>query len=406
MLYLFIITLLLLLSFHYDYQHHVKYRMTWYIIILIIFIMVAGLSYRLGIDSTRYAYEYTNLPSLSELNSFNFEGTRYGRGYLFFNAIVRSCSDDFVAMQFVHAIFINSIVFYFIYKNTKHLFFAILAYFILSYFSYNFEILRESCAVAVFLFSWRFFKSNNWLKYYCCCVVAILFHPSAMFLLILPILYLPVFRIFFRMGWTFGITCGMVFIVAAILSAKFFDVLQMFNLAVMDEYSQIYQNSSLAESKNLNILGITTFLIKSIIYPFISIAILKGAKHFGSTLSLDPEERGKLEYMLCWFVYMSIVANFIQIFGRFNNYLIPFWFVVLADLVFNSLRCWKYKIKLSFALWLIILMPYFSINLYGYFSDDSQSGIKLIRRYYPYSSVLTKEKNETREKLFRYLGGA
>lgn len=405
MIYLFVIILLILLSFHYDYQQHNKYRLHWYICVAVIFVLLAALRYRLGIDSTRYAYQYPLLPSLSELGSFDYDSVRYGRGYLFFNAIVRSCSDNFVAMQFVHAIFINSIIFAFFYKNTRHIFFAALLYFILSYFTYNFEVLRESCAVATFLFIWRYFKSNKWINYYLGCVVAILFHPSAAFLLVLPIFYLPIFRNFFKMGWTFGITCGLVFIIAAFLSVKFFDVLQLMNLAVVDNYAQTYENSSLAESKSLNIIGISVFLIKSILYPFVAIAILKGSKYFGSCISIDSEEKSKLEYMLCWYVYIAITANFIQLFYRFNNYLIPFWFIVLSDIVFNGIKYNRCKIKLSFVQWVILLFPYFTLNLYGYFSDDNKSGIYLIRRYYPYSSVINPHKDAKREQLFRYLGG-
>lgn len=406
MLYISIISLLVCLIYHFDYQKHTTYRLSWYIFCGIIFVIVAGLRYRLGIDSTRYDYKFSASPSLMELFSYNYGETRYAPCYIFLNAIARSCSDSFVMMQFLHAIFINSFIFYFFYKNTKHVFFSLFLYFILIYFNYNFEVLRESCAIAIFLFSWKYFKSNDWIKYYICCIIAILFHPSALFLLIFPIFYIPVFRKFFCMGWTFGITVIIVFIISGIVSVKFFDLIRLINIASVDNYAEMYENSSLAESKNLNLIGKATFFIKNLLYPFVAIILLKGSHRFGIRMEIKSDEKYKLEYFLCWFVYISIATVFIKLFYRFNNYLIPFWIIILADVVFSKIHFKRNKhIVLSFGLWWMVLLPYIAINLYGYFSEDTGSNIPLIKRYYPYSSVLNPEKDPKREELYRYLGG-
>lgn len=406
MIYCTIIFLLVLLAYHYDYQNHIRYRSEWFIVLMIIFILVAGLRYRLGIDSTRYEYYFTSLPSLGELSTFDYDSVRYGVGYLFLNAIARSLSDNFVIMQCLHAIFINSIIFWFIYRNTRHIFTALLLYAFLYYFTYNFEILRESCAAVIFLYSWQYFKNEIWGKYYICCIIAILFHPSAIFLLILPVFYLPAFRSFFRMGWTFGISCGCVFIIAAYLSVRFFDYLQLITIASVDDYAASYADSTLGGEKSLNIKGIGVFIIKIIIYPLVTMICLKGSKYFRSNIDIPSNITEKLEYLLCWYVYIAIISNFIQIFYRFNNYLTPFWTLALADVLFSVLKVSKRKLRLSFGIWTLLILPYLSLNIYGYFLEDGKSGIKLYKRYYPYSSVLNPVKDEKREQLFRYLGGA
>ncbi|MDE6005949.1 MAG: EpsG family protein [Muribaculaceae bacterium] len=393
------------MSFHYDYQGHNKGRFEWYVLCCIVFILISGLRYRLGVDSTRYDYQFINTPSLTELWSFNYDETRFAPGYLLFNSIARSLSDSFVMMQILHAIFINILIFRFFFKNTPHIFVSVLLYFLLLYFNYNFEILRESCAIVIFLYAWKYFKTNEWVKYYICCIFAILFHPSALFLLILPLFYLPIFRVFFKMGLTFWITAGGVFVLSSIIAVKFFDVIQMANIASLEDYAISYENSDLAESKNLNMLGMITFFLRVLLYPIIAIALLKGSKYIGVRLNLGNATKEKLEYLLCWFVYISIISLYIKLFYRFNNYLYPFWILILSDILFSKIRYIQSIKRFSFGIWMVCLLPYLSLSLYGYFSDDMGSGIKLIKRYYPYSSVLNPTKDEKREQLFRYLGG-
>ena len=406
MIYFAIIFLLILLIYHYDYQDHSKDRLQWYVACCIILILLSGLRYRLGIDSTRYDYGFIQMPSLSKLDSYNYDDTRYGVGYIFLNSIARTLSDSFVMMQFLHAIFINSLIFLFFYRNTKHIFFATFLYFLILYFNYNCEILRESCAIVVFLFAWKYFKTDAWLKYYIYCVIAVLFHPSALLTLLFPIFYLPIFRYFFRMNWIFGFTCVIVFVIAGIISIKFFDLIQLISLSSMEDYAETYRNSSLAESKSLNIIGICSFFLRSILYPFVAIVILKRIKNKIPCNNNESGENEKLEYMICWYTYISIITLFISLFYRFNNYLMPFTILVLADVVFTKVKISRQRVlKLSFVFTWFLMLPYLAINIYGYLSDDNGSGIKNIRRYYPYASVLDPYKDAKREQLFRYLGG-
>lgn len=403
MTYLFIITLLLLLIFHYDYQKHKQNRLGWYIFVLIIFVLVAGLRYRLGVDSTRYEYGYKLTPTLAQLPTYDYESTRYGFGYLFFNAIARSISDNFVMLQLLHASFINSIIFYFFYKNTNHIFTALLLYFFLAYTNYNYEVLRESCAIAMFLIAWRYFLSNRWIKYYICVAIAILFHISAAILIFLPIFYIPWFRSFFSYGWKFYLMIGVVLVVSKIVSDYFFDWLKLLEISSMDEYATTYENSSLGEAVSVNIKGQIYYFIKSFLFPACALFLFHGSKLMSVEMDVSPQVRLKLQYMVCWLVYLSMAMIFIKLFYRFCNYFLPFYIILLTDVLFSKIKYKKRKVRMSYVVWMVILVPFIYINISDYFRADSGSSIPQIRRYYPYASVLNPEKNKQREQLYRFL---
>lgn len=403
MLYILIIVLLICLIYHYDYQEHKFGRKEWYIVCAIIFILVAGLKYRLGTDTVVYEQEYPEMPDLWSYFSLNFENEKYGRGFLLLAAIARSISKDFVSLQLLHAVFVISVVFCFFYKNTHHPFFAILLFAIICYFPLMFEAIREACAVCMLLIGWKYFLKDQWLKYYLCAIIAIFFHISGSIMLVLPIFYLPVFRIFFKMGKGFIITVVMVFAICFFLSVKFFDLIRLLEIADVDNYAAEYENGSYSGSTSLSLIGMAAFFIKNLLYPVIAIGILKGNLKNKTHVYMSQNYIDKLEYMFCWSVYIAIMTLFIKLFYRFNNYFYIFAILTIADAVFERVRLIsKRKIKLSFAMWMIIILPYLSITFSRMFSNDGGSGVMFIRRYYPYESVLDPVKDKERERLYKF----
>lgn len=64
-------------------------------------------------------------------------------------------------MQICQAILVNIILFWFIKRNTKNIFFAVLIYYVFLYTNFMCEVMREACAVSMFLLSWEYFKRIN-----------------------------------------------------------------------------------------------------------------------------------------------------------------------------------------------------------------------------------------------------
>lgn len=401
MLYIAILVLLVFLIYHYDYQQHKYCRREWYFVCAVIFILVGGLRYRLGTDTVVYEQQYQYMPDLLSFFSHNFEQEKYGRGFMLIAALARSISNEFVTLQIINAIFINSIIFWFYYKYTNHPFVAILLYAVICYFPLTFEAIREGCAVGMLLIGWKYFLNNQWVKYYLCAIVAIFFHISGSVMLILPIFYLPVFRLFFKMGKGFIITVISVFVICLFLSVKFFDLIRLLQMADVDSYASEYENGSYSGSTSLSIIGMAAFFVKNLLYPIIAIAIIKN-NHKINGLTGNSNYIDKLEYMFCWSVYIAIMTLFLKLFYRFNNYFYMFAILAITDAVFTQVSISHKKIKLSFAVWMILIFPYLSISLSRMFSDDGGSGILFIRRYYPYESVIDPVKDQKRENLYRF----
>ncbi|MBD5338193.1 MAG: EpsG family protein [Bacteroides sp.] len=400
MVYFILVFILLLLVYHFDYQGHKKRRTEWYIVICIYLIAIAGLRYRIGNDSVSLEQKYYLQPDLYEyFTGFDFNDSRYGRGFLLLSAICKSISPSFVVLQFAHAIFITPIIFYFFYKNTKHIFLAALLYFLGCYTLFTFEIMRESCAVAVGCIAWQYFKTNKLFKYYFCAIIAILFHPSGSILLILPIFNLPIFKPFFRPGLWLWIGLFTFTIVAAYLSVKFFDLIRLIQISQVEDYANGYENSKFGGATTLSLNGTIFFFFRSFLYPALAIWILNSKKRKSS-------ESVNIEYLVCWFMYMTIASFFIDILSRFNNYFWPYVILAVSNVSFTQIKL-KFNPNLrnlSFGLWMCILLPYMSLLAYGQCSKDNLTGIRFYHRYYPYNSIIFPERDEVRETLFRSRG--
>ncbi|MFK2015199.1 EpsG family protein [Bacteroides fragilis] len=95
----------------------------------------------------------------------------------------------FFWLQLLQAFIVNSIVLSFIRKYTKYKYTALLLYVLTVYLHYNIEIMREAIAISFFLLSIKYYINKKWLKYYIVILGCILFHYSALFLLLLPFFF-------------------------------------------------------------------------------------------------------------------------------------------------------------------------------------------------------------------------
>lgn len=88
MLYIVILLLLILLSYNYDFLQKKQGKYAWYSIVLIIFVLVAGLRYRVSLDTIRYMASFQKMPDLFDIGSVDFDSENYD------NTFVSSSIDD------------------------------------------------------------------------------------------------------------------------------------------------------------------------------------------------------------------------------------------------------------------------------------------------------------------------
>lgn len=106
MIYLFILLLLLLLSFRYDINGKKKYRDQCYLILLVIFILVAGLRYRLGTDTIGSLDKfYTETPCVGDI-SIDYLSIKYPLWNLL-SSLVYTVAGKFFVLQLIQATIVN-----------------------------------------------------------------------------------------------------------------------------------------------------------------------------------------------------------------------------------------------------------------------------------------------------------
>lgn len=406
MTYIYIIlSAFVVLSYVYDYRGVRQMRFFWMVIMWLVLVGIAGLRYRLGVDSVAYEYEYPDLPDLSQLEYFKFDQTRYQPLYIVFTAICKSISADFVLFQLAHALVVNTVFFWFFNKFTKHSFTALTLYFLILYFPLNMEVMRESLAVSMFLLAWPMFKQGKWLWYYAFCLVALGFHLSAIITFIFPLFWFPWLRQFFILGKRTVLILVILFAGGIAIASQFFDMLGL--LSESDAFAdrvQNYKDSKLG-GMALNINGMLGYFFRYGLYPLMALYFLKKSNKGRVHNKTEKLEMAKEEYMTMWNIYITCFALLITIFHRYNNYLAPFTFLMIADWAFSNISLHGRRVRFKYYAWVIVLLPLFFMQIYSLFYVSlNQSGtLKQGYIYAPYSSRLNPVEDENRERAYRYL---
>lgn len=403
MIYLIIILILIALTYVYDYKGITRGRILWILIILLTFIGVAGLRYRIGIDSIRYERFFEEIPDIMGLTGKDFEKSRFAPLYIVFCSLIKSFTDKFYVFQIIHAIIINSIIFYFFYKNTKHFFLAIIFYFLILYFDFNTEILRESLAVCVFLLASPSFYRRKWILWYSFSVIAFLFHVSGGIMFLLPLCLLPGIRSFFVIGKRTVLLCVGLFILSIIIQKIFFKYIEAFAVfESLADRASTYSKSDTGSGLTLNIKGYLSYIIM-IAYPLFAIWAINKRKNKDV---IQEEKNIDAAFFAIMGIYITGMTIGIFILGRFNNYFQPFIFIEMAEFFFGYIPVMKKKVKLNFIYWIILLLPYLGLRVYGnfYHKVNTSGSLKKYMVIYPYTSILDPEKDKNREKVFQFYG--
>jgi hypothetical protein len=373
MLYIFIIIVLFLFALQYDVNRH-KVSNTLIVSWWLVFVLLAGLRFKVGGDTSYYMTYYDQIPKISGFSYHTLLNDAFQPLWVILCSICKTISNDFTFFQFVHAIITNSIIFYFIKKNSNYFFTGILFYFIFYYFYFNTEVLRETLAICVFLLSVRYFFLRKWTIYYLLCFVAFGFHISAIILFFFPL---------FSKLWTKR-SYFIFFIIILILLIIFNKIniyQKIFDLIPNEEMRAKAISQTAAPEAKANIYGVIYTSVVNIIIPFILIYI--------------GEQFLKYKFEFRNFLYLYVLISLFSIFlspgYRFLNYLTPIYYLFLANMlnelfIYPPVRKYRYTIVLF-----IFLLP-FSVQLMTLFRNTSDQGpaTRFYSRWYPYHSVFNK----------------
>ncbi len=193
LIYSLVLIIIVMSIYDVDIKKRVKKKNRYFYTELLLLILIMGCQWRLGTDNLSYELEYEDIPTFSRLDVASLDlGGRKQPLWMICCALLLSITPSYVFFHVVHSIVVNSAVLFFIKANAKAPFTAILLYVLsFNYFLFNVEVEREALAVACFLWGVKYLKNmngSNLLRYYALAVVAFLFHVSALFCFVVPVL--------------------------------------------------------------------------------------------------------------------------------------------------------------------------------------------------------------------------
>lgn len=384
MIYLIVLILLLFLSFRYDINGKTEGREQCYLAMLVIFILIAGLRWRLGVDTPNYLNSfYHRFPALDH---FSFENYPIGKDpfYVLINSIIKSMGGRFYMVQLVQATIVNGLIFLYIKKHCKSIFVCLMLYFTCyCYTEYNMEIMRGAISIAICLFGNDYILEKKWTKGYFLYALALMFHAQTVVLFVLPVLF------FLRLNKFGALVLLAAFVVGYLIQTALGDYLELLDMdnAIGDK-AEKYAESDKYGGQGGTINFIIVYILPNLVYGVLTLIYMK-RYHIESRLL-------KLEPMLMLGMMFLMMQMSMQIAYRFVDYYRIYFIMFCAESFVYVARNVKLSSGLAYCRAWILIFPFVFLLAYPKLTG------KMIR-YVPYISVF--ERKVVKERELKYHNG-
>lgn len=389
-IYITILIYLFILFYVYDIIGKKQFRKQNYIFSCILLIIIAGIRYRVGLDTTAYmrSFESPYYPQLSDFSIFGDYGSDIF--WVLINSTAKSIGGGFYTVQFIQAIIVNVAVFWFLKKHSPKPFMAVLLFFMFQWWNYCFEAMRESIAIAFYLFALDSLISENSLKkYYLRVWPAALVHTFGFVTFLFPLIqkikinkYLPLIFILFL---------GVFFSISDILNGLVESIAGLENAA--SAKATKYIESDIYGTSNLSLAGIAALFISRIIPMTYLIYVLYKNR--------EQETDVFIPYIICYILVVLLRIE-VPIFFRFYNYFEIMLIIAMTQAV-SLPTASRSNIRNVISWFMITFMIFIRAYELTKPETDSLNGYKTYNRYIPYNSIFTEDYNEESEYIFRYL---
>lgn len=156
---------------------------------MVVFLVFFGCRGYIDTDFQLYYPLYENTPTLDDLNGISKFFSRINEDYLLkiepgykvFLILVKSIMPDYFFLQFVSSLIDVLFLNYFFRKYSPQYVLGFIMFLIFSGLIIEINLLRNSKAIFIFIYSLQFIKERKALKYFICNGVALLFHSSSIF---------------------------------------------------------------------------------------------------------------------------------------------------------------------------------------------------------------------------------
>lgn len=384
-IYLLLLILLLFLSYYYDYRNNLRGKTFWYNSVCIILILLAGLRNHVGGDTFVYIDKFQNLPTLSEILTYGYNISDITQPLWFFiNVLCKSFLDDFVVVQLFHAVVCNVLLFRFIKKTTHKVFVSVLLSFCVFWWNFNFEIMRESLCVVIFLNALLELKNHNIKRYIIYTIPALFIHYFSFIIIAITIIayFLPK-KIYVSLSAILVAT--LLFLDTNTISA----ILGMMLAYTGEDLATLgtdYLASDIYGQIQLSFFGVLSFILK-ILIPIIILFSNNKLKF------LDNVEFK----VVILYILLLIIQSKIVIFQRFINYLTPI--IIVLTINFLSNRVVRLKLQYYFVLLTLIINTLLTIKSFYEPNPLERTNRTYDCRYIPYTSIF-EEPDPVRESIY------
>lgn len=380
MLYIFVALLIFILLNYYDISGRKQNKEFWYNFVLITLILMAGMRYRVGVDSIGATYTfYHETPVLSKcFNDLSI--TEYPLWKLL-NSLIFTIGGRWYWVQFIQTAFVNILLFRYFKRHCRYIFTCVFFYYIWLYAAINFEEMKASFAIVLSLYAYDYILEKKYINGVLLLSVACLFHFSA--ILVLPFAFMTFLRINY-LG--FALLIGSTILGSLIVTD--FDMLSMF--FDYDEFiaqkADNYSNSDMFFDRgNKNLYYYVVNILPIALYPLIAFYYLKRRNKNLDMMRLEP-------YLLIGFIMVGISVSVI-IFYRYVNFYKAIFILFLSQFIVDYLKNNKaYNWLLSY----LSIFIFFSLFIWNLQIDYSRR----FDKFYPYSSVIERKVYKSKEKKF------
>lgn len=237
----------------YSKKHNIS-KSIFFIVIFVMWAAIIGLRHpsmghdlRYG-DSNGYWGMYRVIGKSSWSDVLNKEYLNYETGYAIFNKLLYTISENAQFLLIVSAIIAMGAVMWLICKYSKSPLLSVIIYLSLPAFLINFSGIRQSIAVAITMYSFRFIKEKKLIPFIVLVIIANRFHSSAIvFLAAYPIYHLKTHKDILKVG-----------------SVLLFPIVYVFRVPLFNIMARLLGENDTATATN----AIMLFLFFALIYFF------------------------------------------------------------------------------------------------------------------------------------------
>ena len=393
MIYLTVLLLLLWLSIYYDInggkaivvmKEKKANRIIWYRLMLVVFILIAGLRWRVGIDTPVYLYSfYHDCPTLEKFSFFDYH---LGEDplWLFLNSVVKTLGGRFFYVQLIHATFINILIFSFIKKYSDYWFTSLFFYAITCYTTYNMEIMRGSISIVICLFAYDNILGKKWLKGYFLLFIALMFHAQTLVMFALP------FFFFLRFNKVGILACIVSLFLGMVIMSVFSDFIFLLDAGESIERKvSVYSNSDLYGTQGGNFNFFIVKILPLLLYSILSCLFLKFKCPSCKLMKFEP-------LIILGIMFILIRVN-LEIAYRYVDYFKIYFVLIFSESFVRISKVSSLQNRLfAYVKSIFVFLPLILVLLvYDYVLSKNYS-----LRYTPYSSVFNRTPYKEREKMY------